>query len=100
MDGVDPALLERAEHALGHAPGLAGVGPVRLRWSGHRLSGDAVVVLRGDPPLREVERITAEAESRVRRSVPNLDRFVVHATSGPHAIDPRAPGDAPAHGGR
>ena len=100
MDGVEPDLLERAEHALRHSPGLAAVGPVRLRWSGHRLSGDAVVALRGDPPLREIERVIAEAESRVRRSVPNLDRFVVHATSEPDALDPRGPGDAPAHGGR
>ncbi|TYL53702.1 cation diffusion facilitator family transporter [Agromyces mariniharenae] len=80
MDGIEPDLLDRAEHALAHADGVAGVASVRLRWSGHRLSGDADVVLEGDPTLRAAEAVAAEAEGRVRRAVPNLDRFAVHAS--------------------
>lgn len=91
MDAIEPELLDRAERALAGTPGLAGVGPVRLRWSGHRLSGDAMVMVRGDPPLQEVERVAADAESRVRRNVPNLDRFVLHPTSDRPAPLPSGP---------
>ena len=79
MDGIEPELLDRAEHALEHTPGLSGVGVVRLRWSGHRLSGDAVVILDGDRTLADTHVITGEAESRVRRALPKLDTFTVHA---------------------
>ena len=82
MDGVEPELLDRAEHALDHTPGLEGVGTVRLRWSGHRLNGDAVVILDGDRTLADIQAITADAESRVRCAVPNLDTFAVQATAG------------------
>ena len=82
MDGVEPELLDRAEHALEDTPGLEGVGTVRLRWSGHRLNGDAVVILAGDRTLADIQAITAEAESRVRCAVPKLDTFAVHATAG------------------
>ena len=80
MDGIETDLLERAEHALHHVDGIAGVASVRLRWSGHRLSGDADVVLAGDPSLRAAAVMAAQAEARVRRAVPNLDRFAVRAS--------------------
>ena len=81
LDGIEPELLDRAEHALEHTPGLEGVGTVRLRWSGHRLSGDATVILDGDRTLADTQAITAEAESRVRRALPKLDIFAVHAAT-------------------
>ncbi|RXZ71932.1 cation diffusion facilitator family transporter [Agromyces albus] len=83
MDGIEPELIERAEHALGHTPGLAGVGHVRLRWSGHRLTGDAVVVIDGEPSFREAEAISADAEARVRQALPKVDAFAVRASSSP-----------------
>ena len=81
MDGIEPDLLERAEHALEHAPGLRGVRTVRLHWSGHRLNGDAVVILDGDLTLGDAEAVTAEAELRVRRELPKLDTFAVRAAT-------------------
>lgn len=83
MDGIEPELIERAEHALGHTPGLAGVGRVRLRWSGHRLTGDAVVVIDGESSFREAEAISADAEARVRHALPKVDAFAVRASSSP-----------------
>jgi len=82
MDGIEPELLDRAEHALEDTSGLEGVGPVRLRWSGHRLSGDAVVTIDGHRTLADTQVITADAESRVLRAVPKLDTFAVHAIAG------------------
>ncbi|MET0781032.1 MAG: cation diffusion facilitator family transporter [Microbacterium sp.] len=80
MDGIEPELLDRAEHALEDTPGLDNVGTVRLRWSGHRLSGDAVVIVHHDRTLADTQSITADAESRVRHALPKLDRFTVHPT--------------------
>lgn len=77
MDGVEPELLDRAEHALRHTPGLAEVGHARLRWTGHRLSGDATVVLHGEQTLRDADAIAAEAEARVRRALPNVADYRV-----------------------
>ena len=85
LDGIEPDLVTRAEHALEHTPGLDRVGVVRLRWSGHRLEGDAVVVLDGHRTLADAESITLEAEARVRRALPKLDAFAVRAaTAGRH----------------
>lgn len=81
MDGIEPELLERAEHALEHTPGIATVGSVRLRWSGHRLTGDAMVTVVGEPSLRDAGRIAGDAETRVRRALPKVDTFTVATTS-------------------
>ena len=78
MDGIEPELLERAEHALEHTPGVAAVEGVRLRWSGHRLTGDATVTLAGEPSLREAEQFAAQAEALVRGALPKVDAFAVH----------------------
>ena len=37
LDGVDPAVLEAAEHTAQHVPGVRDVAGARARWSGHRL---------------------------------------------------------------
>jgi len=47
LDGVEPELLERAEHAILHVDGGREVRDLRLRWVGHRLQGDATVVVGG-----------------------------------------------------
>lgn len=77
MDAIEPDLLDRAEHALSHVQGVEGVDEVRLRWSGHRLIGDAAVRLRGEPSLRDAERVAAQAEADVRRELPKVDAFAV-----------------------
>jgi cation diffusion facilitator family transporter len=78
MDGVDPELVERAHHALEHVEGVRDIGEVRLRWSGHRVRGDALVIV-DDQPLRAVEAIAAEAESQMRAHLHMVDDFRVTA---------------------
>ncbi|OZB84260.1 cation diffusion facilitator family transporter [Microbacterium sp. 13-71-7] len=72
LDGVEPALVEQAAHALEHVEGITGVERVRLRWVGHRLEGDAVITTTGDAVA-----VAAEAEQSVRAHVRNLDGFLV-----------------------
>lgn len=80
LDGIEPDLLRRAEHALEHVDGIATIEQLRLRWLGHRLQGDAVVVT-ADLPLSDVDVITREAERRVRQLLRNLDDFHIRATT-------------------
>ena len=49
LDGVDPELVDRAESVLAGVPGVLDVHEVRIRWIGHRLRADAVLVV--DPAL-------------------------------------------------
>ena len=80
LDGIEPELLGRAEHALEHVDGVLATDQVRLRWVGHRLQGDAVVVT-DDLPLSEVEQITRDAERQVGAYLRNVDSFEIRATT-------------------
>ncbi|HZW40976.1 MAG TPA: cation diffusion facilitator family transporter, partial [Agromyces sp.] len=85
LDGIEPELVGSAEHALEHVDGIRAVEQVRLRWVGHRLHGDAIIVT-DDLPLTQVEQITQEAERQVGAHLRNVDSFHVRATTGarPH----------------
>jgi cation diffusion facilitator family transporter len=80
LDGIEPDLLRRAEHALEHVDGINSVEQLRLRWLGHRLQGDAIVVT-ADLPLSDVEGIIRDAEHHVRDHLRNLDAFRIQATT-------------------
>jgi cation diffusion facilitator family transporter len=84
MDGIEPELVDRAEHALEHVPGILAVDDVRLRWIGHRLEGSARITA-ADMPLRDAAALAHEGEHVVAHALPNLDRFDVrvqpHSTS-------------------
>jgi cation diffusion facilitator family transporter len=72
LDGVDPDLVERAEHGLEHVGGVDSVTDVRLRWSGHRLTVQATV--RVDPlaTVSQSDDLRARCEHALRRTLPNL----------------------------
>ncbi|MDR2997370.1 MAG: cation diffusion facilitator family transporter [Microbacterium sp.] len=72
LDGVEPELVDRAEHAIEHVDGVEHIERVRLRWVGHRLQGDAVVVAAVGHP-----DVAADAERSVREHLPNVDDFIV-----------------------
>jgi cation diffusion facilitator family transporter len=82
MDGVEPDLLTRAEHALEHVDGIRGVTALRLRWIGHRLSGDAEIVT-DETTLVCAGSIADEASRQVRAHLPNVDEFVVRVRALP-----------------
>jgi cation diffusion facilitator family transporter len=79
LDGVEPELVDRAEHALEHVDGIERIDRLRLRWVGHRLQGDALVVARAgaDPGA-----VAAAAESSVRDHLRNVDDFIVTVRPG------------------
>ncbi|GAA1804934.1 cation diffusion facilitator family transporter [Agromyces neolithicus] len=77
MDGIEPELLDKAEQALADGAGVAGVGTVRLRWIGHRLSSEAVVLMDHDAPAHGLGTAADDAEARLRNALPKLDVVTV-----------------------
>jgi cation diffusion facilitator family transporter len=80
MDGIDPDIVERAEHALEHTPGVIAVPSIKLRWVGHRLQGNATIQV-ADVKLTEAEGIAHEAQHRLGHALPNVDVFDILTTT-------------------
>lgn len=76
LDSVEPELVDRAEHALAHVAGVERIDRVRLRWVGHRLQGDALVITGSDT---DAEALASRAEHSVRAHLRNVDDFTVTA---------------------
>lgn len=73
LDGIDPALVERAETAIAQTPGVVSVERVQLRWLGHRLNGTATIWT--DP--HSAASTVAEVRLRLSQALPNLDEVVI-----------------------
>ncbi|GGQ78945.1 cation efflux system protein [Streptomyces ruber] len=91
LDAVDPALVDRAEQALGEVPGVCGVGELRLRWIGHRLRAEVAVVVDGEASVRRAHGVAVAAEHALLHAVPGLTAALVHADPAP------VPGEADPH---
>ncbi|MET8166264.1 cation diffusion facilitator family transporter [Streptomyces sp. NPDC005329] len=91
MDAVDPALVDRAEHALREVEGVREVGELRLRWIGHRLRAEVAVVVDGEATVRQAHAIAVAAEHALLHAVPRLTAALVHADPAP------APGEDDPH---
>ena len=79
MDQVDPALVDRLEHQLGHVPGIEAVDRVRVRWIGHELHADADVAVDRTLDLGATHDILEEARHRLLHAIPRLTDVVLHA---------------------
>jgi len=89
MDAVDPGLVDAAEAVLLQTPGVRGVEELRLRWTGHRLRGEAGVLVDPALDLRAAHEIAHDAEDRLRAGVRRLDAVTVHVS--PEAAVPVTP---------
>ncbi|HEY4224287.1 MAG TPA: cation diffusion facilitator family transporter [Pseudolysinimonas sp.] len=80
MDGIEPDLLHRAEHAIKHVDGVRSIADLRLRWVGHRLQGDAAIVV-DDVPVSAAERIAADVRDQLIGHLPNADVFQIRTVT-------------------
>jgi cation diffusion facilitator family transporter len=78
MNGVDPELVDRIEHAATHVPGVASVGDVRVRWEGHRLLADLAVTVDDAISVGDAHEIAHAVEHELIHRVPHLDGATVH----------------------
>jgi divalent metal cation (Fe/Co/Zn/Cd) transporter len=87
MDAVDPELVDTVERVAREVPGVRDLGDVRLRWIGHTLRAELVIVV--DPTLSIVDahRIAEDAEHRLLHDVPRLHAALVHADPAGHVHD-------------
>lgn len=80
MDGVEPDLVARLEHALADTAGVLAVDRTQLRWLGHRLHGAATLELDA-ATLREAEDVVARARAHATSHLPTLDGLVIEVRS-------------------
>jgi cation diffusion facilitator family transporter len=80
MDGIEPELVERAQHAIEHTPGVLAVSNVQLRWVGHRLQGAAVITV-ADTSVAAADAIARDVEHDLSHALPNLDAIVIRTTA-------------------
>ncbi|QCB96807.1 cation diffusion facilitator family transporter [Arthrobacter sp. PAMC25564] len=97
MDGIEPDLLDRAGSALSGTPGVLSVSALQLRWVGHRLQGNATIVV-ADMALTAAEQIVLAAEHRLGHALPNLDTMSIRTTPAPvPSLDNEAGADPDLH---
>lgn len=76
LDGIDPDLVATADHALHHVEGVLEVRELRLRWIGHRLEGDAEVLVSA-ASAADAQQVADDAEHSARDHLGQLDRMRV-----------------------
>ncbi|MGD9621507.1 MAG: cation diffusion facilitator family transporter [Mycolicibacterium sp.] len=79
LDGVDPGLVDTAEHALAAEPGVWAVRSVKMRWIGHRLHADAELDIDPALSLFDAHTIAHDAEHALTHAVPKLSTALIHA---------------------
>jgi hypothetical protein len=72
LDGVDPEVLDAAEHAARHVPGVHDVAEVRARWIGHRLTLELNVAVNPDLTVTEGHGVAKEVRHQVLHHVPHV----------------------------
>jgi cation diffusion facilitator family transporter len=91
MDAVAPELVDQAERVLAGAPGVQGVGELRIRWIGHRLQTEARITVDRDLDVAAAHDIAENAHHALLHELPMLAGAVVHIDPSPHAgLDPHA----------
>jgi cation diffusion facilitator family transporter len=83
MDAVDPAVLDRAEQTLRDAPGVLGVGRVRLRWIGHQMRAECEVIVDAGASAVGAHQVAVGAEHALLHALPRLTAALVHADPQP-----------------
>ena len=84
LDGVDPAMVDAAEHVLATRSGVHAVRSVRMRWIGHRLHADAELDVDSTLDLAQAHRIAHDAEHELTHAVPKLTTALIHAYPAEH----------------
>ncbi|PYN28105.1 MAG: cation transporter [Candidatus Rokuibacteriota bacterium] len=106
LDGVDPEILDAAEHAAKHVSGVSDVAEVRARWIGHRLTMELNVAVNADLSVTEGHGVAKEIRHRILHQVPHVSGVTVHVDpatqSGEtfHGIDGHAHDGLPIHSHR
>ena len=77
IDGIEPDILAKIEHAPMHIAGVRAVREVRARWTGHKVYGDVTIEV--DPLLSvdKADTLAMEVQASLREYIPLLSTAVV-----------------------
>ena len=84
MDAVDPALIDQLESVLRATEGVRDIGTTKLRWIGHNLRAECIVVVSPELTVGEAHHIAEECEHRLLHDLPRLTAAMVHADPEGH----------------
>ena len=78
MDAVDPELVVHLEAAALAVAGVHTVSNVRVRWIGHNMHAEALIVANGEVSLSRGHAIGEDARHAMLHAVPKLAGVTVH----------------------
>lgn len=84
LDGVDPALLDRARATAASVAGVQAVDDLRARWIGHRLQADVRVTVDRALDVATAHHIAEDVEAALLHELPALEAAVVHVNPCAH----------------
>ncbi|MDQ1549749.1 MAG: hypothetical protein QOD27_1407 [Microbacteriaceae bacterium] len=89
MDGIEPELVDRAQHALERTSGVLAVTKLQLRWVGHRLQGAATIRV-ADTSVSDAQLVADEAAHLLAHELPNLDDMAITTVASVELPAPHA----------
>jgi cation diffusion facilitator family transporter len=85
MDAVDPSLVDRVERVAAGVDGVVRVEEARVRWLGHQLQADLVIVADEDLPTRESHRIAEDVRHALFHDQAHLAFVNIHVNPCGHS---------------
>jgi cation diffusion facilitator family transporter len=84
MDAIEPDLLAKAEHEVGHQAEVKALRRLRMRWIGHQLHAEVYIAV--DPQLTTAasHAVAEDVRHGLFHALPKLSEVVVH-------VDPWSP---------
>lgn len=77
LDGIEPEILARVEHAPTHVEGVHDVQNVRARWHGHKVYADLSVVVDGSRSVEDSAAIADRVRSSLADHIPAFGDAVI-----------------------
>jgi cation diffusion facilitator family transporter len=78
LDGVDPDVLSKVQHAAAHVSGVREVKEVRARWLGHQLLAEVNIAVDAALTVEQGHQIATDVHGQLTAHLPFLARAVVH----------------------
>ena len=78
MDAVDPDVLDHIEDAARPVGGVQAVSSVRVRWIGHNMHAEALLVVDGELTVAQAHAVGEAARHAMLHAVPKLAGVTVH----------------------
>jgi cation diffusion facilitator family transporter len=89
MDAVDPTIVDTIETTLHHTAGVLDVPSVKVRWVGHQLRAECIIVVDPHLTVAAAHEVAVNAEHDLLHATPRLTTALIHT-------DPAAgPGNDP-----